>query len=218
MIIMVINNMKVVKDTLKGILLTIWIVIAIASTICLLFLNEHRVSEFGDTSMFVVDNKSISKYGFNKYDMVFVSKQPEDTYKKGDLVFFYYNNRDIGSYVNLAEITSIDVLKNTQDNYYFGDVVVSYGNIIGAANGAMKLGGIGFIYNIISSRWGFLFLIILPTIYLVVYEIYRIVVVVKREYQKEMKNMQSEGKKKDPEDKPILEEEKEKPLFVSSEE
>ena len=98
--------MKVVKDTLKWILVTLWTIIAIISTICLLFLNEHRVSEFGDTSMFVVDNKSISKYGFNKYDMVIITKQTEDDYKKGDLVFFYYNNRDIGSYINLAEITS----------------------------------------------------------------------------------------------------------------
>ena len=216
MIIMVINNMKVVKDTIKGILLTIWIIIAIASTICLLFLNEHRVSEFGDTSMFVVDNKSISKYGFNKYDMVIISKEPEETYKKGDLVFFYYNNRDIGSYINLAEITSTEVLNNTQDNYYFGDVVVSYGNLIGGANGAVKISKLGLLYNIVSSRWGFLFLIILPTIYLVVYEIYRIVVVVKKEYKKEMKNMQSG--KKEPEDRPVLEEEKEKPLSISSEE
>jgi len=215
MIIMVII-MKVVKDTLKWILVTLWTIIAIISTICLLFLNEHRVSEFGDTSMFVVDNKSISKYGFNKYDMVIITKQTEDDYKKGDLVFFYYNNRDIGSYINLAEITSKESLKNTQDNYYFGDVVVSYGNLIGSANGAAKIPKIGFLYNIVSSRWGFLFLIILPTIYLVVYEIYRIAIVVKKEYRKEMKNLQSGNEK--PEEKPVLEEEKEKPLFVSSEE
>jgi len=208
--------MKVVKDTLKWILVTLWTIIAIISTICLLFLNEHRVSEFGDTSMFVVDNKSISKYGFNKYDMVIITKQTEDDYKKGDLVFFYYNNRDIGSYINLAEITSKESLKNTQDNYYFGDVVVSYGNLIGSANGAAKIPKIGFLYNIVSSRWGFLFLIILPTIYLVVYEIYRIAIVVKKEYRKEMKNLQSGNEK--PEEKPVLEEEKEKPLFVSSEE
>lgn len=176
--------MKAIGKFFKSILIGVWAVIAIFSTICLIEINEYNVSEFGDSSLFAVDNKTLLP-DFEKNDIVIVTKDPESMYKVGDKVFFYYNNANTRSFINYGEITNIDVNANAQDTFYFGETAVSYNDIVGAGNGAMVIHKLGMALRLLESRWGFMFLVILPTLFAVVYEIYDIVYEYKKEAKKE---------------------------------
>ena len=170
--------MKAIGKFIKEILIGIWVVIAIFTTICLLSSNDYGVSEFGDSSLFIVDNRTLEQYGFNKNDIVIVKKGLETEYNTNDGVFFYSGNEETNSFVNFGIITNVERVNRAEDAFYFEDTAVSYGKILGLANGCMKIQKLGLILGLLESRWGFMFLIILPTLYAVVFEIYTILYVV----------------------------------------
>lgn len=179
--------MKSIVNFFKGIIIGAWIIVAIFSTICLISFNEFRVSEFGDYSLFIIDNNELEPT-FAKNDVVIIKKQSENSYKSGDLVFFYLGNTETQSYINLGKISSIDKYDRTLDTFHFdNDTKVTSDFVIGEANGAIIWHKIGLLLNIFESRWGFLFLIILPTLFAIVYEIYYIAVEVKKEARREAK-------------------------------
>lgn len=177
---------KSILNFIKGTLISCWVVIAIITTILLISFNDYRVSEFGEYSVFVVDNKSLEPH-FKKNDIVIIKKDVEENYNIGDKVFFYLGNRQYNNFINLGDITDIQRNDQTEDAFKFGESEVSYSNLIGSANGAIVWHKIGFALKILESRWGFMFLIILPTLYAVVYEVYYIVLEVKKEAKKEAK-------------------------------
>ncbi len=183
---------KVVKF-FKEILIGIWIVVAIFTTACLISSNDYGVSEFGDTSLFVVDNKSLAEYGFNKNDIVIVTKGLEKEYNEGDGVFFYFGNKETRSYINFGVIERAERVDGAQDAFYFANDEVSYDKILGLANGAKVIRKWGFLLGLLESRWGFMFLIILPTLYAVVYEVYTIAVEVKKKSAKELSEVDKES-------------------------
>ncbi len=179
-----VNAMKIIGNFLKNIIVGVWVIIAIATTICLIAMNQYAVSEFGDYSLFAVDNKSLEPE-FKKNDLLLVDKDIEDKYDINDSVFFYFNNSDTRSYINYGQITAVDRNKNAQDTFYFGDVGISYGNIIGAGKDTKVVPKLGLLLRVFESQWGFMFLVILPTLLAVVYQIYGIIYEVKRQAKKE---------------------------------
>lgn len=62
------------KKVLINIIFTIYAVIAILITICLLSYNKYKVSTFGNTSLVIIDNDSL-KSDFNENDLVFYKKR-----------------------------------------------------------------------------------------------------------------------------------------------
>lgn len=182
--------MKGIINFFKEILIGIWAVIAIFTTVCLLSSNEYGVSEFGDTSLFIIDNRSLEEYGFNKNDIVIVTKGLEKEYTVGDGVFFLSGNKETNSYINYAVIDDVKRVDGGEDAFYFSNNAVAYGKILGLANGCKKFEKLGLILGLLESRWGFMFLIILPTLYAVVYEVYRIIVEVKKKSAKELESLE----------------------------
>ena len=167
--------MKKIVNFFKEILIGIWIIVAIFTTACLISSNDYGVSEFGETSMFVIDNRSLAEYGFNKNDIVIVTKGLEKEYNEGDGVFFYYGNRETRSYINYGVIESVERVDGAQDAFYFANDQVSYDKILGLANGAKVIKKWGFLLGLLESRWGFLLLIVLPILVTFIYEIYAII-------------------------------------------
>ena len=174
------DNMKKVLGLIKGLLVGLWALVAILTTICLIAKNSYGVSEFGDYSLFNVDNKSLEP-DFRKFDIVVTEKGYEDQYKVGDKVFFIMNNKETRSYINYGVIEDIDVNKGAQDTFYFSAGAVSFDDIMGKANGSIVWHRYGAILALFESRWGFMFLVILPTLFAIVYEVYYIAIEVKKE-------------------------------------
>lgn len=177
--------MKSIVNFFKGIIIGAWVLIAIFATICLISFNDFRVSEFGPYSLFVIDNDDLEP-NFIKNDVVIVKKEKETDYNAGDKVFFYLGNTETQSYINLGEIYSIERYDRSLDTIHFdSNTKVTSDFVIGKANNAIIWHKVGLLLNIFESRWGFLFLIILPTLFAIVYEIYYISIEVKKEARRE---------------------------------
>ena len=178
--------MKSIINFIKGVLISCWVVLAIFTTICLISYNDYKVSVFGDYSLFIVDNKELEPT-FKKYDVVIVKKELSKRYQKDDHVFFYLGNTETQSYINLGQISQIDRNGTTEDVYYFGNSKVNYSNIVGSANGAIVWHKVGLALSILESRWGFMFFVILPTIFFAVYELYEVINEVKKNSKVDLK-------------------------------
>ena len=180
-----VNDMKKILKLIKGIIIGIWVVIAIFTTVCLISYNEFSVTQFGKTSLIIIDNNDLEPT-FKENDLVVVSKDSEKSYKSGDLVFFYENNKDQENFISCAKITEVIADKEAEYSYAIDDTRIPYSGIIGSASGATKISTFGLILSILESRWGYMFLVILPTLFLFVYEIYAIVMEVKKDVKEEM--------------------------------
>lgn len=158
------------KKIIGNILVTIYAVIAVFTTICLLSYNEYKVSEFGNYSLILVTNNELVP-DFNKGDLVIVSSENKSKIKAGDKVFFY-NADDKKIDVSLATITEKGMVTSKETTYTIeGNHVISSKYIIGNANGVYVMPKVGTILSVVESKWGFLFLIVLPSLIAFIYEI-----------------------------------------------
>lgn len=167
------------KSTLKAILkvlFTVFIVlyagVAIFVTVCLLNFNDQRVTEIGNKSFIIVDEDLSDDY--KKGDLLIVSKGKDKGAEVsiGDYVFFY--NPSENYVVNYAEVSDI---VDTNGYYTFvvgNDYNVYYDYYVG--KDTVVLNGVGTILSILESQFGFLALIILPTMVAIVFEIYAIII------------------------------------------
>lgn len=184
--------MKAIINFIKGIIISVWLLIAIVTTICLISYNDYSVSEIGDKSVFIVDSERLEP-DFLEDDIVIIKKVSENKYKEGDMAFFYLDNPTDEVFINYGKITKIETVDHAEDSYYFGSEVVPYNKMIGLGNGATVYHKWGKLLSIFESRWGFMFLVILPTLFALVYEIYAIIEEAK-EAKRELENETSSNK------------------------
>ena len=79
------------KKILGNIIIILYVVVAIFTTICLLNYNEYKVSQFGDKTLVIID-KDEEGLKYKKGDLVIVGKQGYEKADKGDTIFFYDND------------------------------------------------------------------------------------------------------------------------------
>ncbi len=173
------------KRVLGNVIFIIYAIIAVFVTICLLSYNEHKISEFGQYSLLIIDSNQLEP-NFNEGDLVIVNKK--DSIKEGDKIFFY-NTYSSSLEVTLAEVTSIERVSNTEYTYTLnGEISISSEYILGPANTSTRIAVVGTILSILESKWGFLFLIVFPSLIAFLYEIYIVVIEVKKLKQVEDAN------------------------------
>ncbi len=150
------------KKVISNLIFIIYLIIAIFVTVCLLSYNDYKVTEFGDTSLIIVSDKKMQP-DYNKGDLVIVEKS--DEIKAGDKAFYYdtYNQQ---IKVKLGTIEDIEEVSESQINYMIddGEHKISSEYVIGLASEASVMPNVGTILGIVESKWGFLFLIVLPAL------------------------------------------------------
>lgn len=167
--------MKKVWSFIKGIIISVWLLFAIVATVCLISFNDYSVSEIGNHSIFIVDSDRLEPT-FKEYDLVIAKKVSQNKYKPGDYAFFYLENPADQVFINYGQITKVETADHAEASYYFGEKdIVAHSKMIGLANEARVYHHWGLVLSIFESRWGFMFLVIFPTIFAIVYEIYSII-------------------------------------------
>lgn len=167
--------MSKVWSFVKGLLISVWVLCALVSTICLISYNDFGVSEIGNYSIFVVDSDRLEPT-FLENDLVIAKKTAANNYKVGDYAFFYLDNPADAVFINYGKITKVVEADHAESSYYFGEKdIVAYSKMIGLANKSAVYHKWGLVLSVFESRWGFMFLVIFPTIFAIVYEIYSII-------------------------------------------
>ena len=158
------------KRVLTNIIVIIYIAIAIIVTLCLLNYNEYKVTEFGDKTLIIIDDKTLEP-SYSKGDLVIVDKSTLSETKQGEKIFFYSDNK-----IKLGEVQQINKYEGMDSTFILtGNYQIVEDDVIGNVNSAKVYGTLGTILGAIESKWGFLFLIIFPAVLAFLYEIMQVV-------------------------------------------
>lgn len=170
------------KKFFKNSLFIIYVLLAIFVTVCLLSYNEFKITEFGDYSLLIIREEGLEP-DFNKGDLVIVNKKSKVL--TGRKVFFY-NTYDREIEIKLGEVEEIERVTDKESTYTLeGERKLSSQYIIGPAESADVIPGVGSVLGILQSKWGFLFLIVLPSLLAFIYQIGVVVSELKNSNDKE---------------------------------
>ena len=157
------------KKICIGFFITLYIIISLIVTTCLLHYNDYNVT--------VINGKSLvglkSDYDDLKKGSLVVVK--DSNVSVGDKVFYYEaNGNDVA--VNLRLVKNINKINDKESTYTLdNDKVITKDFIIGTKNNAKVYPVIGGILLALESKWGFLGFIILPVTVCFILEIYTLV-------------------------------------------
>ena len=155
------------KKTISNILFVVYVIIAVFVTVCLLSYNDFKVTEFGDYSLVIIDEELASDY--NKGDLVIVNKK--EKISVGDKVFFY-NTYDKDIEIKLSQVVEAQKITDTETTYTLeGERKISGQYVVGASKETIIIPIVGTILGVLESKWGFLFMIVLPALLAFIYQI-----------------------------------------------
>ena len=163
--------LKTIKKIVMGPVIFVFSIFALVMTILLLNFNKYGVTEFGDKSLIIIRQKiSSDKYKFG--DLVIVEDVDFDLIEKGDEIFAYRVNGkgeptvDLGIVGQLYPKDRTIAYENSSsfsEEYIIGKAVKTYNDI-------------GKYLAIIESKWGFLFMVLVPCFIIFIYEIYALII------------------------------------------
>ena len=171
--------MKKVLKFLIGIVIAAYIIVAIGLTVCLLNYNDYNLTVLGKNTFIIVKDDEL-KPDFKKGDLVIVKRNDDSEIEAGDKIFFY-NGYEHQVTVNLGDVVSNTAVTDTESTFVVeGNLKLSSKYIIGKAETSKVYSGMGSVLSVLESRWGFLFIIILPVLLMFIYLIYAVVMEVKK--------------------------------------
>ena len=171
--------MKKVVKILGVIIIAVYMVVAIFLTVCLLNYNDYNITELGRNSLIIVEDNDLEP-DYKKNDLVVVYKNNNEDIHSGDKIFFYnaYQNKIS---VNLGKVVGVQKVNENEYTYKMeGDLPISSQYVVGKAETSKTYSGVGQVLKTLESKWGFLFIIIFPILILFIYQIYAVIVEMKR--------------------------------------
>ena len=158
------------KKILGNIIVILYVVVAIFTTICLLNFNEYKVSEFGDKTLVIID-KDEEGIKYKKGDLVIVGKEGYKEANAGDTLFFYDNKG-----IKIAEIQKKNDFGEAGVTFTIdGNFQVVQEDVIGTSKNVKVISKAGKVLSVLQSKWGFLFLIVFPSLLAFLHEIYEFI-------------------------------------------
>ena len=149
------------KKKFLSFIFIIYVVIAIFVTICLLSYNKFKITEFGDKSLLIISDDQMAP-NFKKGDLVIADKKSKVI--TGRRAFFYTTS-DRKVEIKLATVEAIKEVTNNEKTYTLeGGTEISSEYLIGTEDGTEIIPTVGQILMVLESKWGFLFLIVLPAL------------------------------------------------------
>lgn len=166
--------LKIIKNIFVSILLVVYFAFVIAMTVLLLNFNDYGVTEFGNTSLILI-NDEISNENYKKGDLVITKKEKMEKLEIGQDIFAYKTDEKGNVSVDLGKI----------GNLYPEENAISFEN---GSNYSMDFvagvpqeihNDIGTFLSIVESKWGFLFIVLVPSFLIFIFEVYTLIVEIK---------------------------------------
>lgn len=166
--------LKVIKNIFLGILMVIYFSFVVVMTVLLLNFNKYGVTEFGNTSLIII-NDEISNDDYKKGELVVVKKEKLEKMEPGKDLFAYKVEQDGSVNIDLGKIGNIypeeDAVSLENGSTYSMEFV--------AGSPVEKHEKIGTFLSIVESKWGFLFIVLVPSFLIFVYEVYSLIIEIK---------------------------------------
>lgn len=163
------------------VLLVPYVILAIFLTVMLWNYNKYGVTELGGKTYIIVKDDALLP-NYKKGDLLVVKNTSNDDIKENDHIFFYEQNQEKKRVIiNLARVITKRKISDEETTFKLeGDVDYSSEYVIGTTKDTKVYGEIGGILSVLESRWVFLILIILPTLFIFLFELYTFAIEVKK--------------------------------------
>ncbi len=172
---------------LKRILNWIWefveiliIIYVIFITSCILCRNKYGYTQFGDMTFVTVSDSNSKLIANSSAGDLLVIKEQQTDLDVGDLIYYYVT-------VDEKYVVRTGVIESkTEDDYAALYVLKDDDGSSIASNRVLgkyvkKYSNTGRVLDVLESRIGFLFLVLLPILIVFIYQVYQLVVVAKYE-------------------------------------
>ena len=169
-----IKVLEVIKSFIMGVLGCIFFAFAITITVLLLNYNKYGLTQFGSTTMVIISDY-ITSDTYKKGDLVMVKAKKITELELGEEIFVY---RIINNNKVLVEVGKVGQIYPDEDAVAFenGDIF-SNEFVIGTSEEVYN--EIGFYLSIVESKWGFLFIVLVPCLLIFIYEVYALIIEIK---------------------------------------
>lgn len=184
--------MKKILHFLWNFLEVIIIVYAIVITSFILCRNKYGYTQFGDYTFSKISNFDTRNIKDTKNGDLLVVKNSNDI-KVGDIIYYYtvFDERYI-----LRSDAVIDIKEDDYSALYTlndsDKTSVSSNRVLGKY--ANTYNGVGKVLEVLESKIGFLFLVLLPIMIVFIYQLYEFIIVIR--YERVEDDVDSEKKKK----------------------
>lgn len=172
---------KVVKNIFVVLALIVYFSIIIAVSTLVLSRNDYNFSQFGDKVLILMDEKSgTDKYKANS--LIILKTIDIKDIVPGQEIFVYHVDENTKTVQMVIEKVGKVVIEGTQTPYIVLDNLgTSYGESFIAGVAYSSYDDIGKYLSIIESKWVFFALLIVPCFFILIYEIYLLIVSIKYE-------------------------------------
>ena len=167
------KTIEMIKKIAGSILLVVFFAFTITMTILLLNYNKYGVTQFDDTTLLLIKN-SFSSEKYKKDSLVVVEKKKIQEYVPGEEVFVYHLDGRGGADIELGVVGQ--VFPDPRDNAITFVNGGTYSNEFIIGTGKSVHPNIGLFLSIVESKWGFLFIILVPNLFLFIYQLYNLIV------------------------------------------
>lgn len=161
------------KRIIGNVITVILVIIIIFMSVLLLSHNEYQVSQFGNNTLLIVDEDMLD---YKSGSLLIVTKKQATNVQAGDYVFYYDRS---GAKVKPVLGLVNDIYDVSFGKYSFkinNDVVVDEEDLIGRSNDTKEYKGLGKVLSVLESKYGNLFLVVLPAFLLFMYELINFIV------------------------------------------
>ena len=166
------------KKVLGTILFVVYAIIAIAVTVLLLSYNDYNNSEIGDYTVYIVKDDSLEPE-YKQGSILLIKGTNDRNVQVGDEIFMYkvLNSSEY-------EVISTTLQGKTQQGshlIYLVDNEERYASeyFIGKTDDTIVIEGWGYVLNLLESRWGYLFCIVVVSLLLFLQEVFELVMEIK---------------------------------------
>lgn len=166
--------MKKVGRALLSVVIAIWFVIAVFVTACLLSYNDFKVSVFGKYSLVIIDSDEMEP-DYKEGDLLIVKRASDSKLKDGEKIFYYNTSKDSDVTIYTDYIKEKKGVTKNETTFVLNDTKVSGEYVLGSVETAKTYHNLGFVLGVLTSKWGYMFLVIFPTLFATIYEIIMIV-------------------------------------------
>lgn len=166
--------LKIFRNLIVGIIAIVYFAFVIAMTILMLNINDFKLPQMGNTTVLPVrENVSSDKY--NKGDLVLVEYRKLDKIQLDSEIFVYQPDKRGNVSIDMGIVGEIhieeDAISFKNGAAYSMDLVMG--------EPVKVYSDVGTYLSIILSTWGFLFLILVPSLLIFIYELYVLIVEIK---------------------------------------
>ena len=162
--------MKKIGSFLFDVLVFVWLIVAIFVTVCLLSYNEFAVSTFGKNTLLIIDSDEMEPE-YLEGDLLIVKRNSDAKINPGDKVFYYNSAMNSSVLIYLDTVQGKEPVTRDETTFFIDDDKVSGEYVIGKVDSTKVIHKLGTYLGICTSRWGYMFLVIFPTLFAIIYEI-----------------------------------------------